>query len=40
VAALVSGISMASDNQARGVDQIEKAISQMNKVVQSNSANA
>ncbi len=40
VAALVSGISMASDNQARGVDQIEKAISQMNRVVQSNSANA
>lgn len=40
VAALVNGISMASDNQAKGVDQIEKAISQMNDVVQANSANA
>ena len=31
---------MASDNQAKGVDQIEKAISEMNNVVQTNSANA
>ena len=31
---------MASDNQAKGVDQIEKAISEMNNVVHANSANA
>jgi len=40
VAALINGISMASEDQAKGVDQIEKAISQMNNVVQANSANA
>jgi len=40
VAALISGIAMASDSQAKGVDQIEKAISEMNNVVQTNSANA
>jgi len=40
VAALISGIAMASENQAKGVDQIEKAISEMNNVVQTNSANA
>ena len=40
VAALINGIAMASDNQAKGVDQIEKAISEMNNVVQTNSANA
>jgi methyl-accepting chemotaxis protein len=40
VAALINGIAMASDNQAKGVEQIEKAISEMNNVVQANSANA
>jgi len=40
VAALINGIAMASDSQAKGVDHIEKAISEMNNVVQSNSANA
>lgn len=40
VAALINGIAMANENQAKGVDQIEKAISEMNNVVQANSANA
>jgi methyl-accepting chemotaxis protein len=37
---LVGEISAASGEQARGVEQISKAVSEMDRVVQSNSANA
>ena len=40
VAGLVNEITAASQEQAQGVDQISKAIAEMDKVVQQNAANA
>jgi len=40
VASLVEQITQASKDQAKGVDQINTAISQMDKVVQQNAAGA
>jgi methyl-accepting chemotaxis protein len=40
VSDLINGISKASDEQAQGVDQVNTAVSQMDKVTQSNAANA
>jgi len=40
VAGLVDGISRASQEQAQGVDQINMAVSQMDKVTQQNAAGA
>ncbi len=40
VAGLVSEISAASNEQAQGIEQINSAVSQMDKVTQSNAANA
>ncbi len=40
VAALVSEITAASNEQAQGIDQINNAMSQMDKVVQANASNA
>lgn len=40
VTQLVSGVSAASDEQARGIEQITKNISQMDKVTQSNASTA
>jgi methyl-accepting chemotaxis protein len=40
VAELLSGISRASNEQAQGVDQINSAVSQMDKVTQQNAAGA
>ncbi|MCL2330064.1 MAG: methyl-accepting chemotaxis protein [Phycisphaerae bacterium] len=40
VSSLIDAISRASDEQAQGVDQINAAISQMDKVTQSNAASA
>ena len=37
---LVNGISRASDEQAQGVDQVNTAVAQMDKVTQSNAAGA
>ena len=37
---LVAEIAAASNEQAQGVDQINKAVSEMNKVTQQNAANA
>ena len=37
---LVAEIAVASQEQAQGVDQINKAVAEMDKVVQSNAANA
>ena len=39
-AGLVSNITAASDEQAQGIEQISKAIYQMDKITQENSANA
>lgn len=40
VGALVSEISAASDEQARGIDQVSKAITEMDKITQQNAATA
>jgi len=40
VAELLNGISRASDEQAQGVDQVNTAVSQMDKVTQQNAAGA
>jgi methyl-accepting chemotaxis protein len=40
VTGLINEISAASDEQAKGVDQINQAMSQMDQVTQSNAANA
>ncbi|MBN2713450.1 MAG: methyl-accepting chemotaxis protein, partial [Planctomycetes bacterium] len=40
VSGLVSEISAASNEQAQGVDQVNTAVAQMDKVTQSNAANA
>jgi methyl-accepting chemotaxis protein len=40
VAGLIAEISTASDEQAQGVDQVNTAVAQMDKVTQSNAANA
>jgi methyl-accepting chemotaxis protein len=40
VSELISGISQASNEQAQGVDQINTAVGQMDKVTQQNAANA
>jgi uncharacterized phage infection (PIP) family protein YhgE len=37
---LVGEITAASDEQAKGIDQINRAVSEMDKVVQQNAANA
>ena len=40
VTTLVNDVSSASDQQAQGIDQINTAVAQMDKVTQSNAANA
>lgn len=40
VAGLISNISSASNEQAQGVDQVNTAVAQMDKVTQTNAANA
>jgi len=40
VSDLVSEVSAASDEQARGIDQVNAAVAEMDKVTQSNAANA
>lgn len=40
VSDLVSGITQASDEQAQGITQINNAVSEMDKIVQQNTANA
>lgn len=40
VSDLISEVSAASDEQARGIDQVNAAVAQMDKVTQSNAANA
>lgn len=37
---LISEVSSASDEQAQGIDQVRTAVAQMDKVTQSNAANA
>ena len=40
VADLVSEIAAASREQAQGIDQVNKAVTEMDKVTQQNAANA